>query len=448
MSNSLPRPYTQDRNRLLHVVIMLAGTLLGAATFAQSPAPASASNAGGVTPPVTEPVPAGTIDLVGSNVRIIKPGLPPRRAVVGDIVSEGDSLVTGKDSEAHMTMQDAGFIALRPNTRFRIVGYKAEGGSDDKGVFALLAGGMRSVTGWIGKFNQDAYKVRTPTATIGVRGTDHETRYIPAGSSEGEPGTYDKVFAGGTTIQAEGGRADVAPNQAGFVSPRGRDRPRVLDRVPGFYRPGPNEALIEKKHAEVQQMIAQRRDERRKVIAEKRAALDAARSNLKSQQDANKAAAEQRRAAAQQQQTDAKARREALREQGKDLQEKQKSLQEKRKALQEGGAAAKPGDLRAQRRELREGANAAREERKELLGTRKALPEQNKAAIEERKKAAAERQQALKDQRKDVQEKGANLKQEREATKEELKALREQERKRYRDERKADRQQVAPPSAQ
>ena len=36
-----------------------------------------------------------------------------------------------------------------------------------------------------------------------------------------------------TTIQTGDGKADVAPDQAGFVAASGRTRPRVLERVPG-----------------------------------------------------------------------------------------------------------------------------------------------------------------------------------------------------------------------
>lgn len=91
------------------------------------------------------PNPAGTIDLIGGEVRIVPVRGQPRRAAVGDAVSEGDSLVTGKDSEAYLTMRDAGFIALRPNTRFKVVRYTADGGDDGNGVFSLLVGGIRSV---------------------------------------------------------------------------------------------------------------------------------------------------------------------------------------------------------------------------------------------------------------------------------------------------------------
>ncbi len=167
-------------------------------TTAKAPAtpavPAATPDAQAI--PATPPNQAGTIALAEGDAKIIKQGAAPRPARAGDVVSEGDVLVTGQGGQLHMTMLDTGFIALRPNSRFRIVSYKADGGSDDNGIFRLVTGGFRSVTGWIGKFNRNGYRVNTPSATIGIRGTDHEPRYIPEGSSEGEPGTYDRVYAG------------------------------------------------------------------------------------------------------------------------------------------------------------------------------------------------------------------------------------------------------------
>ena len=129
---------------------------------------------------------------------------------------------------------------------------------------------------WVGKFNRNSYTLRTPTATIGIRGTDHETYYIPPGSPDGEPGIYDKVFAGETSIQTETRQAAVVPDHASYVSDCGGQQPRVLPRIPGFYRPGPHEDIINRKHAEIQQMIIQRRDEQRKIVAEKLALLSPA----------------------------------------------------------------------------------------------------------------------------------------------------------------------------
>ncbi|HEX8954808.1 MAG TPA: FecR family protein, partial [Burkholderiaceae bacterium] len=223
------------------------------------------------------PEPSGKIDLITGELQILQAGKPARAGHAGEAVYEGDILATGKDSEAHLTMADAGFIVLRTNTRMQIFSYKADGGEQDNGVLKLFSGAMRSISGWIGKYNRRSYLVRTPTATIGIRGTDHETRYIPPGSSEGEAGTYDKVFIGETTIQSDTGQAMVDPNQAGFAANQGEAQPKVLSSVPAFFRPGPHEELINRKHAEIQKMIEQRREERRKILEQKRAEFQAAR---------------------------------------------------------------------------------------------------------------------------------------------------------------------------
>jgi FecR protein len=429
--------------------IYLVVLLVCSAAQAQTPGTAAlAPSAPAQTKSAAAPNPAGTINLVVGDARIVSAGARPRAAKTGDVVSEGDSLVTGTDGEVHMTMQDSGFIALRPNTRFRVASYKADGGANDKAIFRLLAGGFRSVTGWIGTFNRGAYRVGTPTATIGVRGTDHEPRYIPEGSTEGEPGTYDKVYAGATYIENPAGRAVVAPNQAGFVPFRGRERPRLLARIPGFFRASRNEAIIETKHAEIQQMIAQRRDERRKVIAEKRAALDAAQAQARALQEQNKAAAEERRKAIQEQRKEAQRKRETLQKENKATQELNKDVQQKRKALQEEEKAGRaPGrELREKRKPLREENKAMLEQRNETQQKRNALQEENKAAAEKRGKAAQDQRKATEEQRKDVQTKRKTLEEEREATQEDLKTLREQERERYREELKAARKKRAAPN--
>jgi hypothetical protein len=428
--------------------IWVAALLLSSAVHAQAPRQTAAPAPVAAAQPANTPNPAGTINLVEGDARILTTGARPRAAKVSDVVSEGDVLVTGKDGEVHLTMQDTGFIALRPDTRLRVVSYKADGAADDEAIFRLLAGGFRSVTGWIGKFNMRAYQVRTPNATIGIRGTDHEPHYIPAGSAEGEPGTYDKVYVGSTVIETPGGTAAVAPAQAGFFAVSGRDRPRVLARIPGFFRASRYEPMIEQKHAEIQQHIAQRRDERRKLVAEKRAELDAARVKTRALLEQNKAAAEERRKAAQERRKDAQGKREELKGAAKSTQQLQKDAQEKRKALQEQeGAGQVPGKaLREQRKAVREASKAAQAQRTEVQEDRKALQEGTKAAAEQRLKAVESQRNATQDQLKDMQGKRKSLQDERKDMRDELKSLREQERQRYREELKAARKKGAGPS--
>jgi hypothetical protein len=213
---------------------------------------------------------AGTVELTEGDVRFLDAGRKMRRPGVGDVVYEGDSIVTGADGEVHLRMEDGGYVAVRPGTRMRIVNFRARGDTEDRSVMGLLEGSFRSVTGWIAKAGRDRAVVRTPTATIGIRGTEHEPLVIPQGSKLGEPGTYDRVHAGETEIRTKQGTVSVRPNQAGFAALSGVQPPRVLDRVPAFFRPTRNEARFTGLHNRVSQQLDQRRQERRQFIEQRR----------------------------------------------------------------------------------------------------------------------------------------------------------------------------------
>jgi flagellar biosynthesis GTPase FlhF len=219
---------------------------------------------------------AGTIELIEGDVRVFDAAKTPRSVAKGDKVYEGESIVTGKDGEVHLDMEDSGFIGVRPDTRMRFTKYQANGEATDTSVIGLLKGAVRSVTGWIGKDNASAYQIRTPTAVVGVRGTDHETLVIPQGQGNADAGTYDKVNIGGTTLQTKQGKVDVEPDRAGFVSFRAGSRPQLLERVPRFFKPTRHESVFQGKHEAVRKVIEQRREEKRKIWQEKAAKRQAA----------------------------------------------------------------------------------------------------------------------------------------------------------------------------
>lgn len=94
-------------------------------------------------------------------------------------VEEGDLVVTETNSTAVLAFTDGGKVVLRPNTRFVVTRYHyaATEPAQDKGVFGLLAGGLRTLTGAIGKrADRDAYQMKGATATIGIRGTEYTAR--------------------------------------------------------------------------------------------------------------------------------------------------------------------------------------------------------------------------------------------------------------------------------
>ena len=237
--------------------------------------------------PVAERNVAGIIELIEGDVRVFDVDRKPRSAATGDKVYEGESIVTGKDGEVHLTMEDSGFIGVRPDTRMRFTRYQARGETTDASVIGLLKGAVRSVTGWIAKYNGTSYQIRTPTATIGVRGTDHETLVIPQGQGNDEAGTYDKVNIGGTTLQTKHGKVDVEPDRAGFVSHRGGARPQLLAQVPHFFKPTRHEAVFQGKHEAVHKVIERHRGERRKLWQEKAASLHAPEKERRNQHREN-----------------------------------------------------------------------------------------------------------------------------------------------------------------
>jgi len=149
-------------------------------------------------------------------------------------IYEGQTIRSGHDCEVQIVTDDGGIIAVRPDTVFRVDQYRAEGDSADKIFMSLFSGALRSITGWIGKHDSSAYRVTTPSATIGIRGTDHEVTVIDKGDGD-EPGTYDTVNEGSTVLKTVQGEAEVFPGKFAFA-PSGRAvAPMFLAQRPHFW---------------------------------------------------------------------------------------------------------------------------------------------------------------------------------------------------------------------
>lgn len=101
---------------------------------------------------------------------------------VGSQVEPGETLITEDKTYAQVRFIDKGVVTLRPGTQFKIEAFAYEEAAPEKdgAVFGLLKGALRTVTGLVGKRgNQDAYKMNTATATIGIRGTQFIAEYVP-----------------------------------------------------------------------------------------------------------------------------------------------------------------------------------------------------------------------------------------------------------------------------
>lgn len=97
----------------------------------------------------------------------------------GTALAVGDALSTSRNSTVRLRFTDGGETALRPDSRLTVLeySYARENPQADSMVLGLLKGGLRAITGSIGKRgNQDAYKLNVSTATVGIRGTDFTAR--------------------------------------------------------------------------------------------------------------------------------------------------------------------------------------------------------------------------------------------------------------------------------
>ena len=130
---------------------------------------------------------------------------------VKSAVSEGDVLSTEKEAYARIKFIDNAELVLRPNSQLKIANYayKEAAPAEDKIALDMVKGGLRAVSGLIGKRNREAVSFNTPTATIGIRGThfgmlfcNNDCAGVPTASGkEPENGLHADVAANAILLQ-------------------------------------------------------------------------------------------------------------------------------------------------------------------------------------------------------------------------------------------------------
>ena len=95
-----------------------------------------------------------------------------RKLELGDTVFEHDQVVTADRSFAVLQFVDGAKVTVRPNSTVQVEQYVYTGGDDNAATLNLVEGGLRVITGAMAKTHPDNYKVKTPVALMGVRGTE------------------------------------------------------------------------------------------------------------------------------------------------------------------------------------------------------------------------------------------------------------------------------------
>jgi hypothetical protein len=93
----------------------------------------------------------------------------------GAQVCVGETIATADSGAVQIRMLDTGFISVRADTKLRIDAFQYNGKEDgtENSALYLVQGAFRALTGLIGHTHKENYRIETPTATIGIRGTDH-----------------------------------------------------------------------------------------------------------------------------------------------------------------------------------------------------------------------------------------------------------------------------------
>jgi len=203
----------------------------------------------------------------------------PRPLSTGAAVYEADRLQTGIQSIAVIAFNDESRVTMSPNTVFRIEQhrYRPESPKENNAFLRFVRGGLRLVTGLIGKLNRPSWRVGTPTATIGIRGTGFDLvcegdcvdqqaavfdpwrdtlvgrllgRLMSPAFAQQRNGMYTRVWEGEVLLQYDGGEQILREGQTAFMR-NSRSVPELLPGLPGHLRrldgvPRPDKVVIKR----------------------------------------------------------------------------------------------------------------------------------------------------------------------------------------------------------
>lgn len=215
------------------------------------------------TPALAQGNDAGKVLMSLGDVKVSRGGkVTPLKK--GDAVQAGDVILTGPTSNAQVRMSDGAVIAIRAQTEFKINEYSFNGKADgtEKASLSLVKGGVRAVTGVIGRENKDNLKVDAVVATIGIRGTGFNIVYCQGNCSNADrtpakDGLYAGVFEGKVAVANEKTSGTYGVNEPVLVESKTSPITR-LKQIPDFLRdPLAGQVIVPKKAASVVNPVEQ-----------------------------------------------------------------------------------------------------------------------------------------------------------------------------------------------
>jgi hypothetical protein len=175
---------------------------------------------------------AATVEFSVGGVQVIGVNGQARAAAKGVAVQSGDTVDTGT-GRAQLRFTDGACVSLAPQSKFRIDDYRFEGKADgsERGFFSLLSGGLRTITGLVGRTNRRNYQVTTSVATIGIRGTEYKIDYTSS--------IVGSVGEGAIEVCTGAGCVGFSSGES-FLVPSPQSLPQLTDKQVNLPPPPPD----------------------------------------------------------------------------------------------------------------------------------------------------------------------------------------------------------------
>ena len=116
----------------------------------------------------------GEVSLVLGKAYLLSVDKPRQLLQAGSQIRPMDQIVTEANGHVHIRFIDKALVSVRPNSQLEITSYRYNSEQPEQSSFKfnLLEGVTRAVSGKGAKADRSRYRLNTPIAAIGVRGTD------------------------------------------------------------------------------------------------------------------------------------------------------------------------------------------------------------------------------------------------------------------------------------
>ena len=217
-----PRKSVNAPSRFFGALLLIGGLLAAGAALAES---------------------AGQVTHLSGTLGVTRLDGSKKLLAVKSDVQPGDLLTTEQDTYARIKFADGGEVVMRPGTQLKIESYSFNEAKPESDSFlvSMFKGGLRAVTGLLGKRSREKVQYNTATATIGIRGThfgallcQNDCGGIHTATGGPPPnGLHVDVASGAIVVSNAAGSQIIDVGQFGFV-PSGQEAPRIVPPQQGI----------------------------------------------------------------------------------------------------------------------------------------------------------------------------------------------------------------------